>query len=100
MQLDQPITGALVGSQRRAGRGDPSDLGAGLSQLIERRAQLGQEADEREESWKESVRQYHAENREAFRYQWITYYRTLAGAHRRLSEENEKKALALLEPTS
>ena len=66
--------------------------------LTERRARGGEAARAREESWKESVRAYHAEHREARRHLWITYYRTLARNHALLAEENEARAAALGTP--
>ena len=68
---------------------------AALNALIERRAANAEHDDDpqaREESWKESVRAYNAEHREARRHQWVSYYRTLAESFRRRSEECAEKA--------
>lgn len=89
------MRGALVGSTSRY---EPDEVESGLNQLIERRSRRGEDdAQEREEGWKESVRQYNAELLETRRYQWATYFRTLARNHARLSEENNRKAAALSE---
>lgn len=90
MQRTEPAS--LVGALRRS---KPDELEAGLNSLIERRASQRQDADEKEESWRESVRQYHGEIREANRHAWCTYYRRLARNHAGLSEHFESKASAL-----
>lgn len=92
------LQGSLVGSLRHSEASPTDELEAGLNSLIERRAAQREDVDEREESWRESVRQYHAEHREARRYMWITHYRRLAGTHRRISEDLERRAQALLNP--
>lgn len=83
---------SLVGALRHT---DPDELEAGLNNLIERRASQREDADELEESWKESARQYHGEIREANRWAWISYYRRLSESFRRQSEECAGKAAAL-----
>ena len=88
---------SMVGAMRRS---EPDELEAGLNALIERRAANAEHADDpqaREESWKESVRAYNAEHREARRHQWASYYRTLARNHAALSERFEGKAASLTE---
>lgn len=94
----ESISASLVGIERRELSLDETE--AGLNALIERRAANAEHADDeqtREESWKESVRQHHAERREANRYLWIHYYRTLAANHAALSERFKCKAAALKE---
>lgn len=89
------LQGALVGTERR---GETDELEASLNALIERRTANAEHADDaqaREESWKESVRQYHGEIREANRWAWISYYRRLSRAHAGLCEHFEGKAAAL-----
>lgn len=85
-------SGSMVGAWRRS---EPDELEAGLNSLIERRASAKQGADEREESWKESVRAYNAEVGEANRHAWRTYYRRLSESFRLRSEECAQKAMAL-----
>lgn len=94
------IRASLVGTGRRELSLDETE--AGLNALIERRAANREHADDaqtREDSWKESVRQHHAERREANRYLWIHHYRTLARNHAALSERFEDKATALTQET-
>lgn len=80
---------SLVGALRRT---EPDELESSINQLIERRASQRKEADEKEESWQESVRQYHSEIRESRRHQWVAFYRRLARNHAALSEHFESKA--------
>jgi hypothetical protein len=55
-----------------------------LGRLIERRSRRGETtADEREESWKASVRAYNARTREAHRILWHEYHRDQAERLRR-----------------
>lgn len=86
------LQGSLVGSMRHS---DIDELESGINQLIERRASAKQDADEREESWKESVRAYNAEVGEANRHARRTYYRRLSESFRLRSEECAQKAMAL-----
>lgn len=86
---------SMVGALRRS---EPDELEAGLNALIERRAANAEHADDaevREESWKESERQYRGERREANRHAWRSYYRRLSAAHQRLSEDLQERADAL-----
>lgn len=95
---EKVIAGALVRAERRS---DPDELEAGLNALIERRAANAEHADDsqaREESWKESARQYHGEVREANRHAWCSYYRRLARNHAGIAEHFEDKARALSDP--
>lgn len=89
----QSISGALVGTLRRS---EP-ELEE-VDRIIERRARdksPRDAANERESMWKESVRQYRSEEEESFRWQWITYYKTLARNLRTRAEHFEGKAAAL-----
>lgn len=92
----ESLHGALIGAERRDRGLDETE--AGLNALIERRAANAGDremAAEREEGWKESVRVYNAERREARRHQWIAYYRRLAANHAGLSEDLERRAREL-----
>lgn len=93
--MTEPISAALVGAER-----SDRDLGeteSSINALIERRARDREDAGATEEAWKEDIRIHHAENREARRYQWVHYYRTLSESFRRRSEECAEKAAALTE---
>lgn len=90
--MAEPVRAVLVGVGRRS---EPDELESSINLLIERRAANREHADEQEESWKESERQHHAEEREANRHAWRAYYHRLARNHAGLSEHFEGKAAAL-----
>jgi hypothetical protein len=72
-----------------------------LDAMIVRRARKGDvDPDEREESWKASVRAYTARKREEMRAAWASYHVGQAERHRRTLEDliarHEEKARRLL----
>ena len=59
-----------------------------LGRLIERRSRRGETtADEREESWKASVRAYNARQLEENRQAWCEYHQEQAARHRAVLEQ-------------
>lgn len=74
---------------------DTATTSEAIDALIERRSEGRNAANEREAIWRASVEFHHAERREANRFLWIHYYRTLARNHAGLSRQYEEKANAL-----
>lgn len=68
-----------------------------LDRLIERRSDKTPDPDEREESYMESVRRYHARRRDAARWEWVRYFEHMARCHARLAKEHAQRAEKLLE---
>ena len=59
-----------------------------LGRLIQRRSRRGgTDAQEREESWKASVRRYNARRREENRQAWASFHEEQAERHRRTLED-------------
>jgi hypothetical protein len=69
-----------------------------LDRLIERRSDAAPDPDEREESYMESVRRFHARRQDQYRWEWVRYFDRMARNHARLAEEHAARAEALMEP--
>ncbi len=68
-----------------------------LSRLIERRAATEPDPDELEPSYVESVRRYHARQRDQNRWAWVRYFDRMATNHSALAESYRECAQALCE---
>lgn len=69
---------------------------AELDRVIERRAREARDANVSEELWKSSARVRNEKRRRELSAEWYAHHVALSGVHRRLAEEHEAKALALL----
>jgi hypothetical protein len=68
-----------------------------LDRLIEKRSQKGEtDPDEREETWRESVRRFKERARAERRAQWIEYHECMCRLHNQLAGEHQDKAEQLL----
>jgi hypothetical protein len=71
-----------------------------LTRLIEKRSSRDVDPDERDETWKESVRRYNARQQEETRQAWCEYHQGQAARHRAVLEaliaRHEEKARRLL----
>ena len=66
--------------------------------LLTRRHDPGPDADLLEPTYRESVRRFNERRRRENRDRWVAFYSGMAQLHRRLADEHEAKAEALLEP--
>lgn len=71
-------------------------LEAGLDALIERRVRGNKTDREREEYRRESVRGYHARNRDRLRWEWIRFHDRMSVIHADIAASHKAKAGVLL----
>jgi hypothetical protein len=71
----------------------PDDLDA----LIERRARQAAEGRRTEESWRESVRAFHARRQGENCALWYSHHMSMSAVHTGLAQDHERRALELLE---
>lgn len=72
---------------------------AELDRFIDRRASEAKSGTQRTEemAWKASVRRYNAARHKEIRAEWFAFFSRQAEAHRKLSEDYERRAEALCE---
>lgn len=70
---------------------------AELDRIIEKRAREARDAAAVEELWKQSEREHRGRRRRENRAAWYEFEMLLVHNHRKLSEDHEKRARALLE---
>jgi hypothetical protein len=68
-----------------------------LNDLVERRATEKNNANAREETYKQSVRRHREKRQEQNRWGWIRFFDRMAQSHARMSEDYERRASALYE---
>jgi hypothetical protein len=92
--------GSLVDVAEREGTWGADAVDQELTRVIEKRSSLEEDPDEREETWKQSVRRHNARLQEENRQAWTAFHEQQAQRHRRTLQElisyHERRAQRLL----